>query len=80
MVGNPHVRAKRSVYDFFLWDFMVYLWVFCFTECFYSPALGAELKIDMASFPSGTGVEWPAAGISLVPIPSSDYTKMPRFF
>lgn len=24
---------------------------------FYSPVLGAELKIDMASFPSGTGVE-----------------------
>lgn len=45
---------------------------------FYSPVLGAELKIDMASFPSGTGVEWPVVGISLVPIPSSDYTKNSR--
>lgn len=26
-------------------------------KSFYSPVLGAELKIDMASFPSGTGVE-----------------------
>lgn len=36
--------------------------------------------MDMASFPSGTDVEWPVGGISLEPIPSSDYTKNQRDF
>lgn len=36
--------------------------------------------MDMASFPSGTGVEWPVEGISLETIPSSDYTKHQRDF
>lgn len=38
----------------------------------YTPVLVAELKIDMAFFPSGTGVEWPGVVTSLVPNPSSD--------
>lgn len=50
------------------------------SKSFNSPVLGAELKMDMASFPSGTGVEWPVGGISLVPIPSSDYKKKIRDF
>lgn len=48
------------------------------SKSFNSPVLGAELKMDMASFPSGTGVEWPVGGISLEP--SSDYTKNQRDF